>query len=165
MNKPSKQRTPLFHIVKRKSLPWYAAWGIRAGAIVLALLVCAVVTTLLTGENPLQVYSTILRGAFGTPRKIWALLQNMAILLCVSLAVTPAFRMRFWNIGGQGQLLAGGLATAACMILLGDKLPNGLLIPIMVLAALAAGAVWGLIPAFFKAKWNTNETLFTLMMN
>ena len=89
----------------------------------------------------------------------------MAILLCVSLAVTPAFRMRFWNIGGQGQLLAGGLATAACMILLGDKLPNGLLIPIMVLAALAAGAVWGLIPAFFKAKWNTNETLFTLMMN
>ena len=165
MNKPSKQHTPLFHIVKRKSLPWYAAWGIRAGAIVLALLVCAVVTTLLTGENPLQVYSTILRGAFGTPRKIWALLQNMAILLCVSLAVTPAFRMRFWNIGGQGQLLAGGLATAACMILLGDKLPNGLLIPIMVLAALAAGAVWGLIPAFFKAKWNTNETLFTLMMN
>lgn len=165
MNKPSKQHIPLFHIVKRKSLPWYAAWGIRAGAIVLALLVCAVVTTLLTGENPLQVYSTILRGAFGTPRKIWALLQNMAILLCVSLAVTPAFRMRFWNIGGQGQLLAGGLATAACMILLGDKLPNGLLIPIMVLAALAAGAVWGLIPAFFKAKWNTNETLFTLMMN
>ena len=167
MNNPSKQHThnPLFHIVKRKSLPWYAAWGIRAGAIVLALLVCAVVTTLLTGENPLQVYSTILRGAFGTPRKIWALLQNMAILLCVSLAVTPAFRMRFWNIGGQGQLLAGGLATAACMILLGDKIPNGLLIPIMVLAALAAGAVWGLIPAFFKAKWNTNETLFTLMMN
>ena len=165
MNKPSKQHTPLFHIVKRKSLPWYAAWGIRAGAIVLALLVCAVVTTLLTGEDPLQVYSTILRGAFGTPRKIWALLQNMAILLCVSLAVTPAFRMRFWNIGGQGQLLAGGLATAACMILLGDKIPNGLLIPIMVLAALAAGAVWGLIPAFFKAKWNTNETLFTLMMN
>ena len=52
MNKPSKQRTPLFHIVKRKSLPWYAAWGIRAGAIVLALLVCAVVTTLLTGEIP-----------------------------------------------------------------------------------------------------------------
>ena len=161
----SKQRTPLFHIVKRKSLPWYQAWAIRAAAIVLALVVCAVVTTLLTGENPLQIYATIFRGAFGTPRKIWVLLQNIAILLCVSLAVTPAFRMRFWNVGGEGQLLMGGLATAACMICLGDKLPNGLLILLMVISAAAAGGIWGVIPAIFKAKWNTNETLFTLMMN
>ena len=161
----SKQRTPLFHIVKRKSLPWYQAWAIRAAAIVLALVVCAVVTTLLTGENPLQIYATIFRGAFGTPRKIWVLLQNIAILLCVSLAVTPAFRMRFWNVGGEGQLLMGGLATAACMICLGDKLPNGLLILLMVISAAAAGGIWGVIPAIFKARWNTNETLFTLMMN
>ena len=161
----SKQRTPLFHIVKRKSLPWYQAWAIRAAAIVLALVVCAVVTTLLTGENPLQIYATIFRGAFGTPRKIWVLLQNIAILLCVSLAVTPAFRMRFWNVGGEGQLLMGGLATAACMICLGDKLPNGLLILLMVISAAAAGGSWGVIPAIFMAKWNTNETLFTLMMN
>ncbi len=163
--KKGKQRTPLFHIVKRKSLPWYQAWAIRAAAIVLALVVCAVVTTLLTGEDPLQVYATIFRGAFGTPRKIWVLLQNIAILLCVSLAVTPAFRMRFWNVGGEGQLLMGGLATAACMICLGDKLPNGLLILLMVIVAAAAGGIWGVIPAIFKAKWNTNETLFTLMMN
>ena len=156
--KKGKQRTPLFHIVKRKSLPWYQAWAIRAAAIVLALVVCAVVTTLLTGEDPLQVYATIFRGAFGTPRKIWVLLQNIAILLCVSLAVTPAFRMRFWNVGGEGQLLMGGLATAACMICLGDKLPNGLLILLMVIVAAAAGGIWGVIPAIFKAKWNTNET-------
>ncbi len=161
----NKQHTPRFHIVKRKSLPWYAAWGIRAAAIILALLVCAVVTTLLTGQDPIKVYATIVRGAFGTRRKVWALLQNMAILLCVSLAVTPAFRMRFWNIGGQGQLLMGGLATAACMILLGDKIPNWLLIVLMVVSSMVAGAIWGLIPAIFKARWNTNETLFTLMMN
>ncbi len=161
----NRQRTPLFHIVKRKNLPWYTAWGIRAAAIVLALIVCALVTMLLTGENPLQVYATIFRGTFGTPRKIWALLQNVAILLCVSLAVTPAFRMRFWNVGGEGQLLVGGLATAACMICLGDKIPNWLLILLMVVSSAAAGAIWGLIPAIFKAKWNTNETLFTLMMN
>ena len=104
-------------------------------------------------------------GAFGTPRKLWTLGQNIAILLCVSLAVTPAFKMRFWNVGGEGQILIGGLATAACMILLGDKLPNWLLILIMLLCACGAGAVWGMIPAIFKAKWNTNETLFTLMMN
>ena len=104
-------------------------------------------------------------GAFGTTRKLWTLGQNIAILLCVSLAVTPAFKMRFWNVGGEGQILIGGLATAACMILLGDKLPNWLLILIMLLCACGAGAVWGMIPAIFKAKWNTNETLFTLMMN
>ena len=62
-------------------------------------------------------------------------------------------------------MLAGGLAAAACMICLGDKVPNGLLIVLIVLSGIAAGAVWAGIPAIFKAKWNTNETLFTLMMN
>lgn len=163
MNK--QNNAPLFHIVKRGVLPWYQAWGIRAAAIVLALLFCALVTSLTTGENPLQVYSTMIYGAVGTPRKIWILGQNIALLLCVSLAVTPAFRMRFWNIGGEGQVLAGALAAAACMICLSDKLPNGALIAVMAVSSIAAGAIWGLIPAIFKAKWNTNETLFTLMMN
>ena len=161
----TNQKAPLFHISKRRSLPWYLSWCIRLCAIVLALIVCAVVTTALTGENPLAVYKTMWTGAFGTPRKIWILAQNTAILLCVSLAVTPAFRMRFWNIGGEGQVLIGGLASAACMILLGDKVPNALLIALMAVSSLALGALWGGIPAFFKAKWNTNETLFTLMMN
>lgn len=163
MNK--QNNAPLFHIVKRGALPWYQVWGIRAAAIVLALLFCALVTSLTTGENPLQVYSTMIYGAVGTPRKIWILGQNIALLLCVSLAVTPAFRMRFWNIGGEGQVLAGALAAAACMICLSDKLPNGALIAVMAISSIAAGAIWGLIPAIFKAKWNTNETLFTLMMN
>ena len=163
MNK--QNNAPLFHIVKRGALPWYQAWGIRAAAIVLALLFCALVTSLTTGENPLQVYATMIYGAVGTPRKIWILGQNIALLLCVSLAVTPAFRMRFWNIGGEGQVLAGALAAAACMICLSDKLPNGALIAVMAVSSIAAGAIWGLIPALFKAKWNTNETLFTLMMN
>ena len=154
-----------FHISKRKTLAWYTAWAIRGCAILLALLVCAVVTTALTGEDPIAVYKTMFSGAFGTPRKLWTLGQNIAILLCVSLAVTPAFKMRFWNVGGEGQILAGGLATAACMICLGGKIPNGLLIVIMIVASVAAGALWGFLPGIFKAKWNTNETLFTLMMN
>ena len=153
------------HISKRDSLPWYGAWAIRGAAIVLALIVCAVVTTALTGEDPVGVYKTMFAGAFGTPRKLWILGQNLAILLCVSLAVTPAFKMRFWNVGGEGQILIGGLATAACMILLGDQLPNWLLIAVMVVAACVAGGIWGAVPAICKAKWNTNETLFTLMMN
>ena len=163
MNKQNK--TPLVHIVKRGALPWYRAWGIRLIAIIAALVVCAVVTTVVTGLNPLKVYGTMINGAFGTSRKFWIFTQNTAMLLGVSLAVTPAFRMRFWNIGGEGQVLIGGLAAAACMICLGNVLPNGLLILVTAVASIAAGAIWAGIPAFFKAKWNTNETLFTLMMN
>ena len=161
----NKQHNPLFHIVKRGALPWYKVWAIRAIAIVLALVACALVTTFVTGENPLQIYVTMFEGSFGSARKAWMLFQNLAILLCISLAVTPAFRMRFWNIGAEGQVLMGCLASAACMICLKDAMPNALLIAVSVIAAVAAGAVWAVIPAFFKAKWNTNETLFTLMMN
>lgn len=163
MNK--KTRSPLFHITKRDVLPWYKSWGIRAAAILLALLVSSVITTTMTGENPLQLYATIFNGSFGSPRKVWVLLQNIAMLLCIALAVTPAFKMRFWNIGAEGQVLAGALAAAACMICLRDTLPNGLVIVCMCVSSILAGALWGFIPAYFKAKYNTNETLFTLMMN
>ena len=161
----NKTREPLFHIAKRAALPWYRTWAIRGGALVLALIVCALITTLVTGENPLQVYVAIFKGSFGTSRKVWVLLQNVAMLLCVSLAVTPAFRMRCWNLGGEGQALIGGLAAAACMILLPGKLPNWAVIVCMTVSSILAGAVWAGIPALFKARWNTNETLFTLMMN
>lgn len=161
----NKNRVPLVHISKRAALPWYKAWAIRAAAIILALIVCAVITTVFTGEDPIQVYAAMFEGAFGTSRRTWVLLQNLAILLCISLAVTPAFKMRFWNIGAEGQVLAGALAVAACMILIGDSVPGWLLIVIEAVAGIAAGAVWAFIPAFFKARWNTNETLFTLMMN
>lgn len=159
------KKQSLFHIAKRDTLPWYKSFAIRGCAILLALVVCAVVTMLLTGENPVNIFATIFKGAFGSARKSWVTFQNLAVLLGISLAVTPAFKMRFWNIGAEGQVLIGCLATAACMISLADKLPNAVLILVSLAAALAAGALWGFLPAFFKAKWNTNETLFTLMMN
>ena len=164
-NKSNAVHEPLFHIVKRNSIPGGKAWLIRIVSVLAALVICGVVTVLLTGENPIRVYATLFEGAVGSSRKIWGLVQNTAILLCVSLAVTPAFKMHFWNIGAEGQVLMGGLATTACMILLSNKLPTVLLFPVMIIASILAGAIWALIPAFFKAQWNTNETLFTLMMN
>ncbi|MDD4688160.1 MAG: ABC transporter permease [Eubacteriales bacterium] len=158
-------REPMFHIAKRDTIIWWKAWLIRVVAVVVALVVCGFITRILTGLNPIKVYTTMIEGAIGTDRRIWNLMQNVAILLCVSLAVTPAFKMRFWNIGAEGQVLAGGLATATCMIFLGDKLPFPLLIIVMLVASIGAGAVWAFIPAIFKAKWKANETLFTLMMN
>ena len=162
----NKTRTPLFHVSKRGLLPWYKAWAIRGAALLLAVVACGLITTLVTGQDPVQVYVAIFNGSFGSPRKIWVLLQNIAMLLCVSLAVTPAFRMRCWNLGGEGQALIGGLAAAACMILLPSTgMPNWAIIACMTVSSILAGAVWGPIPAIFKAKRNTNETLFTLMMN
>lgn len=159
------KREPLFHIVKRDGIVWYKALQFRIIAIIAALIVCGIITTITTGINPIEVYGTIITGAFGTARKSWITMQNVAILLLISLALTPAFKMRFWNIGGEGQVLVGGLAAAAVMICCGKTLPNFLVIILMIVCSIAAGAIWGFIPAFFKAKWNTNETLSTLMMN
>lgn len=155
----------MVHIVKRKEMPLPRALAIRLGIIALALVMCGIVTMFMTGLNPIDVYATMFKGSFGSTRKIWILLQEIALLLCVSLALTPAFRMKFWNLGGEGQVLAGALAAAACMICLGNSVPSAGLIAIMFVASIAAGALWAAIPAFFKAKFNTNETLFTLMMN
>ena len=158
-------KEPLFHIVKRESMVWWKSWLVRIGAVVVALLLCGVITLLLTGLNPLRVFAALFEGALGTSRRIWILLQNTAILLCLGLAVTPAFRMRFWNTGAEGQALIGGMAAAACMLLLNDALPAPLLLAVTAVASIVAGAIWAVIPAIFKAFWNTNETLFTLMMN
>ncbi len=159
------KREPLIHISRRGAIPWYEAWLTRAIAVVIALAACAVISVVVTGENPFALYGTIFTGAFGSARKTWMTLQNTAILLIVSLALTPAFRMRFWNIGGEGQVLVGCLASAACMILLQNVLPSWAVILCMIVASTVAGGLWALVPAFFKARWNTNETLFTLMMN
>ena len=164
-NNSAKVHEPLFHIIKRSSMPKWQGWLIRILSVVAALVICGIVTVVLTGENPIQVYAKMVDGAIGTERRLWALAQNTAMLLCVALAVTPAFKMKFWNIGAEGQVLAGGLATAACMIFLGDKLSPVVLMLVMIVSSIVAGAVWAFIPAFFKAHWNTNETLFTLMMN
>lgn len=160
-----KAHNQLFHIVKREPLPWYKALLVRAIAVISALIVSAVVITLLAEVNPLAVYKSMFDGAFGSSLRIWSLLQNIAILLCISLAVTPAFKMRFWNCGAEGQVLVGGLATISVMMFLGDKMPLGLLLIVMIAASVLAGIIWAVLPAIFKALWNTNETLFTLMMN
>ena len=160
-----KQHEPLLHIVMRSAIPFWHAWLIRILAVVAALIFGGLVTLLLTGENPLAVYATMIEGSFGTPRRIWTLLQGTAVLLCIALAVTPAFKMRFWNTGAEGQVLIAGMAGAACMLKLADKIPAWAVLAVSIAAAVAAGAVWALIPALFKARFGTNETLFTLMMN
>ena len=166
MGKVSKKlKSPPFHIAKRGETTWYYGIIIRAVAILSALIISGIFITVVTGKNPLIVYTTMFDGVFGHIDRVWDMLHKTAILLGISLAVTPAFKMRFWNIGAEGQVLIGGLATVMVMLFLGDKMPLPLLILVMTCASVIAGIIWAFIPAFFKAMWNTNETLFTLMMN
>ncbi|MBR6443112.1 MAG: ABC transporter permease [Clostridia bacterium] len=169
--KKNDVREPLVHLSKRASIEPLKAWSIRLIAIILGLIVCGLIAFLLIDklkQNPERIrdfYEAFIRGSFSTNRKLWKFLKNTAILLCISLALTPAFRMRFWNIGGEGQTLMSVLGAIAVDFYLGGKIPEWLLLILMFIAALLAGAVWGVIPALFRAKWGTNETLFTLMMN
>jgi len=169
--KNNKVHEPLFHLTKRATISWWQAWLIRILAVALGLVVCGLVAYLFSdrlraGKKTLEdFYYCFIKGSFGTERKLWKFLKNMAVLQCISLAVTPAFRMRFWNIGAEGQTLMGVLGSITVAFYLGGKIPEWQLLILMFIAALIYGAVWALIPALFKAKWNTNETLFTLMMN
>ena len=156
---------PLLHISKREECGFLRACMVRLIAIALALVVCGLVIIALTGLDPVQVYAGVIDGAVGSSRRFWVTIRDALSLLLVAVALTPAFKMRFWNIGGEGQVLIGATATAAVMINFAGKLPAPLLIAAMIGASVLAGMIWGLIPALFKAGWNTNETLFTLMMN
>ena len=149
---------------KKEPLPLWKSLLIRLGAIFLSLIVCALVIISVTDLNPFEVFAGIIDGALGSNRRIWVTIRDTLVLLLVAVALIPAFKMRFWNIGAEGQLLMGAFASAALMIYC-EKLPNGILLPLIMLASCLAGLIWGLIPAYFKAKYNTNETLFTLMMN
>ena len=156
---------PPFHVVKRTPMPIWQSMLIRVAAVVLALVFCSLLAILLIDANPIKFISTLFDGAFGSVRRIWKFAKDTSVLLCIALAITPAFRMRFWNIGAEGQTLIGALAAVAVPFYLKGSLPNALILVLMCLAAVVAGAIWGVIPAIFKALWNTNETLFTLMMN
>ena len=157
-------KDPLIRIAKRNSLSRPKAWAIRLISLLLALVVCAILIYSIVKMNPLQVYVSMWKGAFGSSRRAWITARDVMMLLCISVGLAPAFKMKFWNIGAEGQILVGGITTAACMIYL-PQLPGPVLFLVMIVTSLIAGGIWGVIPALFKARWNTNETLFTLMMN
>ena len=131
-----KKTKKVFHLVKRSDMSRGKALVFRLIAVLLSLIVCA-----------------------------WVTIREVAVLLLIAVGLTPAFRMKFWNLGAEGQILIGGAASAAVMIYFAPSLPPVLTMIILLAASMIAGMLWGFLPAFFKAKFNTNETLFTLMMN
>lgn len=161
----NEHNEPLIRISKRNDIPLWKGIGIRLLSLLMALIVSAVVIFAIVKMNPLKVYVSMFNGAFGTKKRIWFLLRDMMVLTCIAIGLAPAFKMRFWNIGAEGQMLVGGIATAFFMIKFANKMPTPLLFVCMILGAILIGAIWGLIPGLFKALLNANETLFTLMLN
>ena len=137
-----KSREPLILMSKRAGVmaPW-KAWGIRLIAFVLSLVVCGFVIMAVSGLNPIQVYATMIKGALGTNKKMWVTIRDAMTMLCIAVGLAPAFKMRFWNIGAEGQILVGGIAAAACMIYF-KNLPSILLLLVMMIASLIAGCIW-----------------------
>ena len=163
MSEIKGKKEPLLRIVKRAELPGKKAFALRIFSVFLAL--CAGgVFILLIGYNPFEIYKTIWTGAFRSQMAIQATIKLVIPLVISALGITLAFKMRFWNIGAEGQIIMGGV-FASFFALFFTNLPHVLLIVIMLIAGIIGGGIWGLIPAFFKAKYNTNETLFTLMLN
>ncbi|GHU87785.1 ABC transporter permease [Clostridia bacterium] len=141
---------------------------IWAGALVLAIVAGAIFIAAM-GQNPLEIYGTIVKGAFvGSRRNPMSAIEATVIkfvpLLIVSLGLTLAFKMKFWNIGGEGQMIMGAV-FASFFALYTPHLPHVPLIAVMMLAGMIGGGVWAFLPAFCKVKFGVNETLFTLMMN
>ena len=158
---------PLVRIVKRDGIATWKNWLIRLAAVLVALLLSGLFIYSVTKLNPIKVYASMFEGAFGSSRRIRITIRDTMMLLCISVGLAPAFKMRFWNIGAEGQVLMGGVATAGLMIALGKAgtMSTPMMLVVMAIASIVAGAIWGVIPAVFRARWGTNETLFTLMMN
>jgi simple sugar transport system permease protein len=150
-------------VSKRDNLPRKWVVLIRASAIILSLVFTGFVL-LFFGLNPIKVFGTILEGAFGSQMRITQTIVKAIPLTITSLGILVAFKMKFWNIGGEGQIMIGALFASFVALHFGD-LPKPLLLLFMAAASVIGGGLWALIPAAFKAKMGTNETIFTLMMN
>lgn len=162
--KKSREREPFVRVAKRDGISSRRAWCCR-GIAFLAALASGGLLVFALGNDPLCVYRDMVIGAWGSPTVIRETVKLAVPLLITSLALALAFRMRFWNIGGEGQIIAGALAAGFFGFFTADIFSAPALTALMFSAGMVAGGLYGLIPAVFKAIWGTNETLFTLMLN
>lgn len=158
-------KDPLIHIVRKDGITTGRLIGVKVIAGLIAFIISSILLAAFEGCDPLTFIACLINGSFGTVSKFMTMLKDMAILLGLGLALLPAFKMKFWNTGADGQALIAALAAYMCLYFLHDTVNDVLLVFISLFAAILAGIIWAVIPAIFKAIWNTNETLFTLMMN
>ena len=157
-------REPLFRMVERDDMTKGRIARVRTISILLAVIAGSLLFVIL-GKNPLKAYADMFYGAFGTAVLSQETIKKTVPLLLTAIGISYAFRMRFWNIGGEGQILMGAIGASYWGFFYAGRIPKIPLLAIMILTAMVLGGLYGLLPALFKAKWGTNETLFTLMLN
>ena len=158
------EKTPLIRLAKREDMPKSKVWLIRAVAFLLAIVLGGLVF-FIAGTNPITAYGAILSSSLGKASGVKQVVKIAVPLLGTALALAPCFAMRFWNIGGEGQITMGAVAASFFALNYAGSIPSPLLLLLMGIFSILFGAAWAAIPASFKARWGTNETLFTLMMN
>ncbi|HEY66453.1 MAG TPA: ABC transporter permease [Caldilineae bacterium] len=154
--------------LERRLTPSRAAAVLVPIASIFLSLVAAGILLRLVGASPWETYKAMAIGAFGGKYNISETLVKAIPLMLTGLAVSVAFRMQFWNIGAEGQLVMGGFAAAGVALFLPERfpwLPDWSLLPLMFIAGFAVGALWGLGPALLKALLGVNEIITTLMLN
>ncbi|MGI6747759.1 MAG: ABC transporter permease [Anaerovoracaceae bacterium] len=154
----------MIKITKRAELPKKQEALINSIAIFFSI-VCAGLVILILGYNPVKVFQQIIVGALGTEMRIQQTIVKAIPLLITSLGIAIAFKMKFWNIGGEGQIIMGAFGASLVALNIPPTVPSVLTLLAMAGSAIIFGGLWAFIPAFFKAKMGTNETIFTLMMN
>jgi general nucleoside transport system permease protein len=144
---------------------WYPA-AISVGAIVLALILGGILI-MIAGGNPFASYAHIARASFGDIGVLSDTIVKATPIILTALACSIAFRMKLWNIGAEGQFIMGAWGASAVVLapLLPAETSRWLFIPVMAIVGMAAGAIWGFIPGYLKAKFNVNEIISTLMLN
>jgi ABC-type uncharacterized transport system permease subunit len=144
---------------------WYPA-AVSVGAAILALILGGVLISF-AGGNPFASYAHIARASFGGVGVLSDTIVKATPIILTALACSIAFRMKLWNIGAEGQFIMGAWGASAIVLapVLAPESPRWLFIPVMAIAGMAAGAAWGYIPGYLKAKFNVNEIISTLMLN
>ena len=158
------EKVPLIRLAKREDMARSRIWLIRLLAFALALILGGLVFVI-AGANPITAYSTMVAGSLGKVTGIRQVVKVAVPLLGTALALAPCFAMRYWNIGAEGQITMGAMMASFFALKMVNAMPSPVLLIVMGISAALMGALWAGIPAFFKAHWGTNETLFTLMMN
>ena len=156
-----------FILERRLTRPRHIEFLFPLIALALALIFSGILLWIF-GANPLETYAAMAAGAFGQRYHISETILRAIPLMLTGLAVGIAFRMLFWNIGAEGQFVWGVIAATWVALFLPEQiggLPQWTFLPLMIVAAFAAGAVWGLIPAFLKTALRVNEIITTLMFN
>ena len=155
----------LIRISRRAYIKPWQKWAITGGAILFAFLLCGIISTIAAPGSFFEFYELFFSGPFVSVDSFLALLWNAALLFLIAVALTPVFKMRYWNIGAEGQCLMGGLGAMVCLYFIAPHVPLVIALLLEIAFAIVFAVIWAVIPAIFKALFNTNETLFTLMMN